>query len=444
MSESAFVTLGDPAVCGLPLLAHIPHSGTAIPSDVRADITLDDDALALEVRRVSDLHVDSLYLPAMPPSCVAIVNRLSRLVIDPERFRDDASEPLSQHGAGAVYTRTTSGEVLRDISSRARRALLERFYDPYAEHIASVCEQMLDRFGAVLIVDCHSFPTQPVAWAADQDAVRPEICIGTDDHHTPNALAQSLLGLCESEGYVAFRDKPYRGAYVPLAYYGKDPRVRSVLIEVRRDLYMDEASGATSSRFATTQALLAKMLDMCATEARFIARETVSPVEVSHYDPLWTEQYAKIEGVLHEALGPMALRIDHIGSTAVPGLDAKPVIDVQIIVASLDQVDSYRPAIEQAGYRFMPHHSDVTRHYFREADGPRTHIHVYPQGAQPALDNLSFRDHLRNNAEARERYSAIKRQVVARFGGNRAVYTDAKQPVVLAIMRDAREQEGSA
>lgn len=368
-----------------------------------------------------------------------MINRLSRLVVDPERFRDDAAEHLSGKGAGAVYTMTTDGRPLRDPTTTDREDLITRFYDPYAAHLSELCARLLDRFGAALIVDCHSFGSRPVAWAEDQSTDRPHICIGTDDHHTPNALAQSLLGIAANLGYDARRDEPYRGCYVPMRYYRKDPRVRSVLIEVRRDLYVDESTGELNDRISQTKALVDELLEACRIEAKFIARPTQAPIEVLAYDPAWAALYDELATDIAHVLGEIAIRIEHIGSTSVPGLRAKPIIDIQIEVSSLDW--SYRQGLESLGYRAMPHHSDVTRHYFRETAGPRVHIHVFPSGSEAARDNLLFRDHLRRDAAARERYSAKKLEVVQRFGGDRAVYTDAKQPVVLEILREARDHE---
>jgi GrpB-like predicted nucleotidyltransferase (UPF0157 family) len=95
------------------------------------------------------------------------------------------------------------------------------------------------------------------------------------------------------------------------------------------------------------------------------------------YEPAWSAVFADIGATLREGLGNVAVRIDHIGSTAVPGLAAKPVIDVQISVQSLEPVDSFRALLEALGYRYRADNPERTKRYFREPPGHRrTHVHV--------------------------------------------------------------------
>lgn len=161
------------------------------------------------------------------------------------------------------------------------------------------------------------------------------------------------------------------------------------------------------------------------------------PIIVVPYDPAWPSQFDALGGRLRAALGGLALRIDHIGSTAVPGLAAKPVIDVQISVAALEPVAAYRSAIESAGFVWRSDNPDLTKRYFREAAGPRTHIHVRRLGSWAEQFALLFRDYLRRHPAEAASYAAHKRALAAAHHADREAYTDAKEPFIWEVMRRA-------
>ena len=100
-------------------------------------------------------------------------------------------------------------------------------------------------------------------------------------------------------------------------------------------------------------------------------------VLVSEYNPAWPTLFAELAERLRAKLGDVAVRIDHIGSTAVPGLDAKPIIDVQVSVTSLEPVEAFRPQIEACGFVWRADNPELTKRYFRERPGfRRTHVHA--------------------------------------------------------------------
>jgi N-formylglutamate amidohydrolase len=99
------------------------------------------------------------------------------------------------------------------------------------------------------VVDAHSFPCNPLPYEIDQMGARPEICIGTDEFHTPAALLFHLRGAFEAAGFTVATNEPFSGALVPQRYYRRDARVSSVMIEVRRDIYMDECTGQKHDGF---------------------------------------------------------------------------------------------------------------------------------------------------------------------------------------------------
>jgi GrpB-like predicted nucleotidyltransferase (UPF0157 family) len=141
---------------------------------------------------------------------------------------------------------------------------------------------------------------------------------------------------------------------------------------------------------------------------------------------------------LRNALGDVALRIDHIGSTAVSGLAAKPILDLQISVADFEPLAAFKDPLEGLGYVYRSDNTELTKRYFREAPGEaRTHIHVRRHGSWGEQFALLFRDYLRMHAEDAERYAAMKRVLAMRFGEDRDGYSAAKDPFIWEIMRRA-------
>ena len=245
-----------PAAAGIAVVAHIPHSSTIIPPEERSAILLDDASLAREVIRMTDWHTDRLFGWAVDRGASAIIHRRSRLVTDPERFADQSLEPMEARGQGAVYTRTSHGEPLRVPDLDARRRTITTLFEPYHRALSTLVSEQLDRFGTCTILDCHSFGTLPLPSEADQSPDRPDICIGTDPVHTPDALVEALERAFALEGFRVHRDSPFDGAIVPLDRYGVDLRVRSVMVEVRRGLYCDESTGEPSAGFDAVSAAI--------------------------------------------------------------------------------------------------------------------------------------------------------------------------------------------
>lgn len=258
MDDLRFEVIGEDRI---PLIAHVPHSGTAIPTDVASTLLLSPEQLQGEIMRITDHHTDKLFAGVVEMGGTMFVNRLSRMVIDPERFRDDDLEPMASRGAGAIYTTTSNLLPLRDpVTGPEREHLLTRYYDPYADAIARLVAKTLDRHGHCMILDCHSFPTDPLGYATDQSLDRPEICIGTDPFHTPQEIVRVLAELCLQQGRHVAVDQPYSGSYVPQRFFRKERNVQAVMIEVRRDLYIDEATGEPTDTWDETRSLIDQMI----------------------------------------------------------------------------------------------------------------------------------------------------------------------------------------
>lgn len=241
----------------LSIVAHIPHASTFIPHDVRASIYLDESQLQREILLLTDWFVDELFSWF---GTNAVTFGASRLVVDPERFIDDHREVMASRGMGVIYTKTTDGGDLRRTPSESEREdLLNRFYRPHARLMESVVQSCLDEHEFCLILDCHSFASRPLPFELDQDAYRPDMCIGTDDFHTPRALVRTMELLFRSFGWKVLQNRPYAGTYLPLRFFHSNKRVLSIMVEVNRRLYMDEATGLKTDTFEAVQKNLAEL-----------------------------------------------------------------------------------------------------------------------------------------------------------------------------------------
>jgi N-formylglutamate deformylase len=240
------------------MILHIPHASRTIPEDLRDQIVLTDAELAAELTLMTDAFTDELFTLVGTPT---VRFPISRLLIDVERFADDAQEPMSQVGMGMIYTRTAHGQPLkRTLQPRERRDLVARYYEAHHQRLSTEVMKELEAYGRALIVDCHSFPSQPLPCDRDQSIPRPDFCIGTDAFHTPRGLAQATARRIEAMGYRVGIDRPYAGTMVPMAFYNKDRRVASIMIEVNRSLYMDELAGTKTVRFDTVKAQIQNLL----------------------------------------------------------------------------------------------------------------------------------------------------------------------------------------
>jgi GrpB-like predicted nucleotidyltransferase (UPF0157 family) len=167
------------------------------------------------------------------------------------------------------------------------------------------------------------------------------------------------------------------------------------------------------------------------------------PLVVMDYDPAWQQTYVRWRDRIISALGPTALGIEHVGSTSVPGLAAKPIADIQVSVAELADEARYLPQLEEIG--LVLRSRDELHRYFRPAaDQPRAvHVHVCAAGSQWEHDHLLFRDYLRADPAACRRYAEAKRANARRWSDDSWAYTEAKTSVVLDILEQAADWAGA-
>lgn len=161
------------------------------------------------------------------------------------------------------------------------------------------------------------------------------------------------------------------------------------------------------------------------------------PITIEDWSPDWGAKFTGKAAAIRAALGQSALRIDHIGSTAIAGLAAKPIIDIQVSVADFVD-DELSKAMAAAGYVWRRSNPELTKRYFRERPGTeRTHVHVRRLGSWHEQWALLFRDYLRAHPAVREDYADLKRVLAGRHGHDRAAYTDAKGDYFWSTIRNA-------
>lgn len=168
--------------------------------------------------------------------------------------------------------------------------------------------------------------------------------------------------------------------------------------------------------------------------------EPTDPIVIVPYDPAWPNEFRAIAAGLREALGSKAVRIDHVGSTAVVGLDAKPVIDIQISVLGLEPFNDFRIPLERLGYRYRSRNPDLSKRFFDGPVGQRSiHVHVRVAGGFDEQFNLLFRDYLRSHPAEALDYAREKWRLAEMYRHDREGYVRAKEPTVWRLARAAHD-----
>jgi GrpB-like predicted nucleotidyltransferase (UPF0157 family) len=162
------------------------------------------------------------------------------------------------------------------------------------------------------------------------------------------------------------------------------------------------------------------------------------PIHLAPSDPRWPEHYADVEARIVRALGPVAVVVEHVGSTSVPGLDAKPFLDVLLLVPEPADEAAYVPQLEAAGFLLHVREPDWHQHRYFKTHDLVVQVHVFAVGSEEGERMLAFRDHLRTDAADRALYLATKRRLATRDWARVQDYADAKSEVVEEILARAR------
>lgn len=162
-----------------------------------------------------------------------------------------------------------------------------------------------------------------------------------------------------------------------------------------------------------------------------------SSIVVVDYDPSWPERFRRESAKIQTALGGAVRKIEHIGSTSVPGLAAKPIVDILLVVKDSSDEASYLPALESAGYVLRVREIDFHEHRMLRTPTKDVHVHVYSLGSPEIERYLLLRDRLREDARDRELYARTKRDLATRDWPSMQHYAEAKTEVVEAIIARA-------
>ena len=242
----------------MSIILHIPHASKHIPDKYLKYFTLSKKDLEIELLKMTDHFTDELF----DISCSNIHQLkfpLSRLLVDVERFEEDELEPMFKVGMGCIYEKTHDGKSLKLVKD-IKDELINKFYKTHHENFTKIVDAKLKQNNKVLIIDCHSFPKHPLPYELNQTMDRPEICIGTDNFHTSEKLKNSFAQLFKKLNFTVKYNEPFKGSIVPLKFYNKEIRVQSIMIEVRRDIYMNEQSGEKNSNFYNIKSVLEKII----------------------------------------------------------------------------------------------------------------------------------------------------------------------------------------
>jgi len=143
---------------------------------------------------------------------------------------------------------------------------LNNIYDPYHKAITKEVQELINNFNKCLIIDVHSFPAIPLPYEVSQDIRRPHICLGTDPYHSPEDLIEFFQSFFKDINLTTEINKPFVGCYVPSKFLHREKRVKSIMIEINRKLYMNEATGEKNDSFGEIKSNIRKLVNQIITK----------------------------------------------------------------------------------------------------------------------------------------------------------------------------------
>ena len=215
------------------LVLNIPHSSSNIPDLKWYHLTIDQ--INKEILKLTDWYTDDLFFSK---DDYMIVADFSRIYCDTERFLDDNLEIMSKVGMWVLYTKTDDWMHMKTYNNKMKKEIINNFYKKHHDALTNAIEKELRKSGKTLIVDCHSFSNIPLKRDIDKTKNRPDICIGTDNFHTPNSLINFSQNYFSNLWYLVWVNSPYEWTIVPMKYYKKNKNVSSIMIELNKKLYL--------------------------------------------------------------------------------------------------------------------------------------------------------------------------------------------------------------
>lgn len=239
------------------MIIHIPHSHPIIPGQYKHQYFLNERELEVQHRQLNDWYVHELF---EHNKANVIDFPFSRFFVDVERFDNDVNEPMAAKGMGRFYLKTIEGKPLRQLSMEDRQ-LMDYLYRSHHERLRLSVESRLRSMGEALIIDAHSFHSWPLKCDLNQDRDRPDICLGYDELHFHEDRLEDVMNYFRCCGYSVGVNYPYESSIIPTAYYGKNFRVQSLMIEVNRKLYMHEFTLEKKAHFKLLKGRIRHVMD---------------------------------------------------------------------------------------------------------------------------------------------------------------------------------------
>lgn len=215
----------------------MPHISDVIPEKYKKQFVCTGRELEETNKRMTDTGVDKLFWFINDKDTVK--GKVSRLVIDIERFADDKVEDMSKLGMGMYYTHNDRGLLIREPNSALRAELKKKYYDPYHLKIQQKVNEALKKNERILLLDCHSFGDN-VSYTGWDKILYPDICIGVDSYHTDENMCSHIMKIFEMCGFSVAYNIPFGGCLIPVENYQKDYNVRGIMIEINKRAYLTQ------------------------------------------------------------------------------------------------------------------------------------------------------------------------------------------------------------
>ena len=238
------------------LILHVPHSSSNLP--FKDGYVVSDELLKNEILKLTDWYTDDLFHLDKDEMIQA---EFSRIFCDPERFSEDEHEEMAKVGMGVLYEKTDDNLLMREISPKLRKKILDEYYWVHHQKLNNAVNQQLEKYGKAIIIDCHSMSDIPFIRDKDQYTKRTDYSIGIDSIHTSDELLQTTLNFFSYRRIEVAINSPYSGTLVPMEHYKKNESVQSIMIEVNRKLYLKDNSNVKSENYPAVKRLLQAYLE---------------------------------------------------------------------------------------------------------------------------------------------------------------------------------------
>lgn len=212
----------------------IPHDGCIVPNEELKYFEVDLEAILKLNEELRDKDVSKLFSGAKH----IVKSDISRYIVDVERFEDDSLEEMSRIGMGVCYTKDHYGNNIRILNDEHKSFLINKYYREYHKRLTEAVDNSISNNGMALIIDCHSFNSE-LNYIGYSGSELPDVCIGYSEYHRSKRVEKIIEHQFTDSGYSVLYNKPFAGSIVPLRYYNKDSRVKSVMIEINKRVYIN-------------------------------------------------------------------------------------------------------------------------------------------------------------------------------------------------------------